>query len=109
MGFWVAMTRKGSGSSCVSRPMVTWRSCIAGGRVDRHGEADADEVLVAGGVGEAGHDSDHLTLSVQEGAAGVSGTDGGVELDEALDGAAVGEREVAFEAGDDARRKRVDQ
>ena len=28
IGFCVAMTRKGSGTSMVSRPMVTWRSCI---------------------------------------------------------------------------------
>ena len=28
MGFCVASTRKGSGTARVSRPMVTWRSCI---------------------------------------------------------------------------------
>ena len=28
IGFWVAMTRNGSGIANVSRPMVTWRSCI---------------------------------------------------------------------------------
>ena len=28
MGFWVAMTRNGSGALKVSRPMVTWRSCM---------------------------------------------------------------------------------
>ena len=28
IGFWVAMTRNGSGTKCVSPPIVTWRSCM---------------------------------------------------------------------------------
>ena len=28
IGFWVARTRNGSGTGCVSRPIVTWRSCM---------------------------------------------------------------------------------
>ena len=29
IGFWVAMTRNGGSSRCVSPSIVTWRSCIA--------------------------------------------------------------------------------
>ena len=32
IGFWVAMTRNGSGTLWVSRPIVTWRSCMTSSR-----------------------------------------------------------------------------
>ena len=34
MGFWVAMTRKGSGRRIVSPSSVTWYSCIASSSAD---------------------------------------------------------------------------
>ena len=34
IGFWVAMTRNGAGTACVSRPIVTWRSCITSSSAD---------------------------------------------------------------------------
>src|SRR5690349_17083327 len=34
IGFWVAMTRKGCGTGCVSCPIVTWRSCITSSSAD---------------------------------------------------------------------------
>jgi hypothetical protein len=34
MGFWVAITKKGSGRAWVVSPTVTWRSCIASSSAD---------------------------------------------------------------------------
>ena len=34
IGFWVAMTRNGDGTACVSLPIVTWRSCMTSSRAD---------------------------------------------------------------------------
>ena len=34
IGFWVAITRNGAGTACVSRPIVTWRSCITSSSAD---------------------------------------------------------------------------
>src|SRR5581483_10807384 len=84
-------------------------SCRAPGGGDGLGEADADEVFVARGICEAGHDSNHLTFRIEKGTAGVAWTHGGVELDEAVQRAAVGKRERAVEARDDACGQRVDQ
>ena len=34
IGFWVAITRNGAGTACVSLPIVTWRSCITSSSAD---------------------------------------------------------------------------
>ena len=34
MGFWVAITRNGRGTAWLSRPIVTWRSCMTSSSAD---------------------------------------------------------------------------
>ena len=76
--------------------------------VDRDGEADADEDVVAGRVEQGGDDADDVPGAVDQRAAGAAGVDGRVHLDEALV-ALVGLRvdERALEAGDHADAERA--
>ena len=64
----------------------------AGGILDRHREADADEHALLGRVEDAGDDADHLAVGGDQRAAGVAGIGRGVELDQ------VGEDALAFGA-----------
>src|SRR3989339_948091 len=55
------------------------------GNLGGNGEADAD--VAAGAAVDGGIDPDHLTLEIEERAAGIAGIDGCVGLDEAVIGA----------------------
>src|SRR3954449_4055768 len=89
------------------RGLVRWQACGAAGDVDRHREADADEDVLVGRVVERRDDPDHAAVAIEQGPTRVAGVDGGVDLDEAVDGFAAGRRvERPVEAGDDARRHR---
>ena len=68
----------------------------AAGGGDRDGEADADEEVLLGRVGQRGDDADHLPGPVEQRAAAVAGVDRGVELDEPV--AASGRRRAAMRA-----------
>src|SRR5262245_10260304 len=52
--------------------------------VDRHREPDADKDVLLGGVHETGHDAHDVSVAIKQGPAGVSGIDGGVDLNQAL-------------------------
>ncbi len=68
-----------------------------------HGQADADERSLVGGIGQARDDADHLPVAVKQRAAGVAGVHGCVELDQPRQVlAAVSDRHRAVEAGDDS-------
>ena len=55
----------------------------AAGDIDGHGQADADEHVLVGGVDEGDDDADDPAGPIQERAAGVARVDGRVDLDEA--------------------------
>ncbi len=55
----------------------------AAGGGDRDGEADPDEEVLVGRVGQGGDDADHLARPVEQRAAAVAGVDRRVELDQA--------------------------
>src|SRR3954447_19835919 len=97
MTFFTSYSSRSMGSGPV-RPSSSWsvkvvllRGSVRGeaagatGDVDRHGEPDADEHVLLGGVDQRGDDADDRAVVVQQRAAGVAGVHGGVHLDEALD------------------------
>src|SRR5690348_12945873 len=63
-----------------------WGVCGTAGGADRHREADADEGSAVRRVCERGDDSDHLPATVEQRPPGVARIDGGIELDEAVQG-----------------------
>src|SRR4249919_951307 len=76
----------------------------AAGDVDGHGQADADEHVLLGGIDQRGHDADDGPVGVHQRSAGVPRVDRGVHLDEAADDLSrVLAPERAVQAGHDAR------
>ena len=63
--------------------LVRGQAGAAAGDVDGHGEADADEHVLLGGVDERGDDADDPAVAVQQRPARVAGVHGGVDLDQA--------------------------
>src|ERR1019366_1002294 len=65
------------------------------------GETNA--IVLAAGAGNHGIDADHLAADIEQRAAAVAGVDGGIGLQEVLEGSRVA-RDIAFFRADDAGR-----
>src|SRR5215207_373012 len=82
---------------------VVGQAGAATGDVDGHGQADADEHVLLGGVDEGGDDADHPAIAVEQGSARVAGVHGGVDLDEpGVDDVCLRVTERPLQAGHDA-------
>src|SRR6266566_1397981 len=95
--------RLGSGS-------IRGKAGSTAGDVDRHGEADPDEYVLAGRVDQGGHDPDDGAAAIDQRPAGVPRVHRGVDLDEAVDHlVAAGDPEGTVEARNDSRAQGAGQ
>src|SRR6476620_1229729 len=79
----------------------------APGSCDRNGKAEADEELLVGRIRQGGDDPDDLSGTVQQWAAGVTGIDRGVELDEAFQRASCRDGHGTVQSGHHSRREGI--